>query len=104
MIDNRQLFSDCLQHPEPLIDPFYCSEQLIIPSSPEAADNAISRLWRDVRDRLTGADLALRDGDASGFERHVQQLDVLLQNSGANFLEFTSFFLRRTFRIRSIES
>lgn len=92
MTSNSRLFSDCLRHPEPLVDPFYCSEQLIIPNSPEAEDNAISALWRDVRDRVIGADLALRDGDAGGFERHVRQLDVLLQMKGANFLEFTSFF------------
>lgn len=104
MTSNSRLFSDCLRHPEPLVDPFYCSEQLIIPNSPEAEDNAISALWRDVRDRVIGADLALRDGDAGGFERHVRQLDVLLQMKGANFLEFTSFFPPRTFRIRAIAS
>ncbi|HRO62359.1 hypothetical protein [Thermomonas sp.] len=92
MTRNSKLFSDCLRHPEPLVDPFYCSEQLIIPTAPEAGDNAISRLWREVRDRLTAADVALRDDDDSGFGRHVRELDALLQNEGANFLEFTSFF------------
>lgn len=92
MINNSQLFSDCLQHPEPLVDPFYCSEQLIISASPEGEDNDIGKLWRDVRDRLTATDIALRDGDVGGFEGHVRQLDRLLRGEGANFLEFTSFF------------
>lgn len=92
MVNNSQLFSDCLQHPEPLIDPFYCSEQLIIPASPDAPGNDISHLWRDVRDRLTAADVALRDGDDAGFKSHVGRLDALLQQDAANFLEFTSFF------------
>lgn len=91
-IDNSQLFSDCLQHPEPLVDPFYCSQQQIIPATPEAPDNALIRLWRDVRDRLTAADLALRDGDTAAFTGHVEKLDALLQQENANFLEFTSFF------------
>lgn len=92
MIANSQLFSDCLQHPEPLVDPYYCSEQLIIPTSPDAPANGISLLWRDVRDRLTAADVALRDGDAAGFTTHLKRLDDLLQQENANFLEFTSFF------------
>lgn len=91
MIKNSQLFSDCFAHPEPLADPFYHSEQLIIPASPESPDNAVITLWRNVRDRLTAAHVALGDKDNNSFANHVAELDKLLQQGNANFLEFTSF-------------
>ncbi|MGE4366555.1 hypothetical protein, partial [Thermomonas sp.] len=90
-IKNSQLFFDCFAHPEPLADPYYHSEQLIITASPEAPDNAVIMLWRNVRDRLTAAHIALVDKDGAGFLNHVAELDKLLQQNNANFLEFTSF-------------
>ena len=78
MIKNSQLFSDCFAHPEPLADPFYHSEQLIIPASPESPespDNAVITLWRNVRDRLTAAHVALGDKvDCPAFHRQVVRI------------------------------
>lgn len=36
MLQNKPLFFECFDHPEPLADPYYPSEQPIIPASPEA--------------------------------------------------------------------
>lgn len=92
MTRNSKLFSDCLRHPEPLVDPFYCSEELVIPASPEHDDTATVTLWRDVRDRLIAADVALRDDNKTSYRHHIGKLDELLQRRNANFLELTSFF------------
>lgn len=89
---NKQLFLDCLLHKEQLIDPFYCSEQLIISRGCDSPPTAIMQLWAQVRDRITAADLAMQDDDAAQFARHVEHLDVLLAGTSANFLEITSFF------------
>ncbi len=89
---NNQLFSSCLANPEPLIDPFYCSEQLIISADSSSPPTAIMQLWEQVRDRLTVADVALMDADESGFARQIEVLDKLLEGPSANFLELTSFF------------
>lgn len=75
MLQNKPLFFECFDHPEPLADPYYHSEQLIIPLSPEAPDNAVIALWGSVRDRLTAADVALRDEDDAGFSRQISKLD-----------------------------
>lgn len=88
----KQLFLECLNHREPLIDSFYCSEQLIISRGCEAPPTPIMQLWAQVRDRITAADLALQDNDASQFAHHVEHLDDLLAGTSANFLEITSFF------------
>ena len=89
---NLDLFRDCLRHREPLIDPFYCSEQLIISSAHDEEPTAIMQLWAQVRDRITAADVALRDEDAEAFAGHAERLDSLLYGTSANFLEITSFF------------
>ena len=89
---NKQLFFDCLGHREPLIDPYYCSEELIISRASGAQPTREMLLWGGVRDRLTAADVAKKDGDDDGFARHARELDRLLLQPSANFLEFTSFF------------
>lgn len=87
-----ELFSKCLENPEPLVDHFYCSEGLVISEHAEETPTSLMKLWSEVRDRITAADVALSDGDDVQFHKQVGKLDELLANKGANFFEFTSFF------------
>lgn len=91
-MSNEQLFYNCLRNLEPLVDPFYCAEELIISTSATSPPTPVMLLWTEVRDRLTAADIARRDGDEATYERQVAELDRLLATRAANFLEFTSFF------------
>lgn len=89
---NSKLFFECLNHPEPLIDPYYCLEELIISANIESPPTAIMRLWAEVRDRITVIDLAMQDGNDGAIRDNIKRLDSLLAGKSANYLELTSFF------------
>ena len=92
MMNALQLFETCLVNDEPLIDPFYCSDQLIISRSPDSPATDIMQTNRLILDRITACKVALEDGDLTTFDRNIEKLINLLRNDLVNFTEFTSFW------------
>lgn len=87
------LFHECLQHPERLVDEFYCHDELIISPSQDHPATPVMQTWTEVRERITAAKVALQDEDQDAYDRCVARLDhVLTSRDNVNFLEFTSFF------------
>lgn len=90
--NNVQLFEECLAHPEPLIDPFYCNESRIISLSPADPATEVMTANAELLERISAASVAIRDKDKAAYQRCVERIATLLQAPGMNFTEFTSFF------------
>ncbi len=92
-INGFDLFQECLEHPEKLIDDFYTTDQLIITENSEQAPTGAMQTWRKVLDRITVAEVAFSDGDNDQLDKQILALDkILIEGSDAQLLEFTSFF------------
>lgn len=91
-LSNIDLFDQCLEHPEPLIDPFYCQDELIISSSAEGVPTPLMTANAQLHNRITAASVALCDGDEGAFLAQVQKIRPILEIDNINFTEFTSFF------------
>lgn len=89
---NLEIFDACLEHPEPLIDPFYCLDELIISSSAERTPTSLMVNNAELRDRITAASVALSDGDENAYLAQINRIQPLLETKNINFSEFTSFF------------
>jgi hypothetical protein len=89
---NTELFEECLDHPEPLVDPFYCQDGLIISDSPAAPSTPLMEANSLLLARITAADVALRDGDTGGYLNQIDRIMPLLETENINFTELTSFF------------
>jgi len=92
MLNNIDLFNGCLLHKEPLIDPYYCSDGLIISSSPTAKKTHLMEVNLNIINRITAIKVALDDGNDASIQAHLSQLLPLLNEKSVNFTEFTSFF------------
>jgi hypothetical protein len=92
MISGKDLFEECLAHPEPLIDPAYCTDALIISAGADQAPTPIMKTASKLSQRITAYSVASSDGDEQVLERQVVAIEELLLEPDANFLEFTSFW------------
>lgn len=92
MISGKDLFEECLAHPEPLIDPAYCTDALIISAGAGHAPTPIMNTANKLSQRITAYAVAVSDGDTQVAERQVASIEELLLEPDANFLEFTSFW------------
>jgi hypothetical protein len=87
-----ELFQECLQNPEPLIDRFYCLDELIISKDYNSTPTPIMLTNADIIKRITAADVALEDKEQYTYLEQVKKIKSLLEKNSVNFIEFTSFW------------
>lgn len=91
-MNNAELFRQCLLPPEPLIDPYYCAEELIISEHARDDATAIMRVNSELIDRITTIQILKRDNPRASVRQQLEKIAVLLEEKNVNFTEFTSFF------------
>ena len=77
-MNSLDLFQECLQHPERLVDEFYCHDELIISPNPDHPATPVMQTLTEVRERITAAKVALQDEDQDAYDRCVAHLDQML--------------------------
>lgn len=87
-----ELFQECLQNPEPLVDQSYCQDELIISKNPDLSRTPIMITNNDIIKRITAADVALEDKQQDVYLKQVAKIKSLLEEENVNFIEFTSFW------------
>ncbi len=91
--DPNDLFLECLQNPEPLIDKAYCNDELIISKGVHCLPTEIMKVHIQVIERICSLKIAKKDRLFDNYKKHIQALDqLLIGNEYAQFLELTSFF------------
>ena len=91
-MDNLDLFKECLQNPEPLVDPCYCNDTLIISKNSTEDLTEIMKVNAQIIDRITTIGCLLEDNPEADISTHVKVVEKLLKTEFSNFIEFTSFF------------
>ena len=103
--DPSNLFLECLENPEPLIDEAYCYDDLIISQHAHSQPTEIMETHIEVRERICAAKIAKKEGKCEEYKDHIQALDkILINKEAAQFLELASFFPAMDFSFSAYKS
>lgn len=88
---NLEILDLCISNPEPLLDPYYMKNTVVIAESADCM-NILMSANRALQDLITAYSVNLATGNTLANDPIIDRMIVFLSTQNINFSEFTSFW------------